>query len=288
MIKKMLPEHEQQIEANRYISFFSDKGTEFISKNLKTFLKKMGAAIFPRLDRRTGKKMRDFIILLKTIVLGIIDRSIKTIRSMAYTENKIKTNNSLQESFERAFALHNNRPKEVLRGDSPVDVVSRGFLSKPWQILSGNDIVVFDYKKNKILIDKKISKAVARFPIMSPVSLSLNKLSTKASKREDIFKKNYIVPAFSKEFFYIYEIKRPILSTEPILFKVMDSSKTILEKTFMMHELKNARIFNNEKLKISKRLKNVIIKGKDFVTVTFTRFGKRKFVIPLTAIEYFD
>ena len=56
----------------------------------------------------------------------------------------------------------------------------------------------------------------------------------------------------------------------------------------MMHELKNTRIFNNEKLKISKRIKNIIIKGKDFVTVNFTRFGKRKFVIPLTAIKYFD
>ena len=67
IVKKKLPEYEQQIEANRYISFFSDKGTEFISKNLKTFLKKMGAAIFPRLDRRTGKTMTDFINLLNKL-----------------------------------------------------------------------------------------------------------------------------------------------------------------------------------------------------------------------------
>lgn len=288
MIKNMLPEHEQHIKENQFVSFFSDRGTEFISRNLKTFLKKKDAAIFPRLDRRTGKYMFVFINLIKKTVLGIIDRSIKSIRSMAYTENKIKKNHNLRQSFEQAFALHNNRPKEVLRGESPADVVGRGFLSKPWQILSGNNIVVFDYKKNKIQIDKKILKAVAKFPIMSPVCLSLNKLSTKASKREDIFKKNYNVPAFSKEIFYIYEIKRPILSTEPILFKVMDSSENILEKTFMMHELKNARIFNNEKLKISKRIKNVVIKGKDFIKVTFTRFGKRKFVIPFNAIQYFE
>ena len=67
MIKKMLPEHEQQIEANQYVSFFSDKGTEFISRNLKTFLKKKGAAIFPRLDRRTGKHMLVFINLITNL-----------------------------------------------------------------------------------------------------------------------------------------------------------------------------------------------------------------------------
>ena len=54
MIRNMLPEHEREIEANNYISFFSDKGSEFISKKFNTFLNKKGAAIFPRLDRRTG------------------------------------------------------------------------------------------------------------------------------------------------------------------------------------------------------------------------------------------
>ena len=222
------------------------------------------------------------------ILLGIIDNSIKSIRSLAYTKYNMEKNGSLQNSFEEAFNIHNNRPKESLRGKTPAHIVKIGFLSKPWQILSENSITVFDYKKNKLLINNNMKKAHNLFPPMSPVYLSLSKLSTKQSKREQIFKKNYNIPAFSKEIFYIYDIKRPILSTEPILFKVFNSSGYVLEKTFMMHELKNARQFDNEKLKISRKIKNVIIKGKNFVQVTFSKFGKRKFTIPNSALKFFD
>ena len=207
---------------------------------------------------------------------------------MAHAENNINNNKNMQMSFEQAFTLHNTRKKTSLRGDSPADVVKRGFLAKPWQILSENKIVVFDYIKNKLAVDKKVSKALAQFPIMTSVYLSMSKLSTKTSKREDVFKKNYNKPAFSNEIFYVFELKRPILSTEPVLFKVMNSSEKILEKTFMKHELKNARIFNNEKLKISRRLKDVTIKSKEFVKVTFFRFGKKKIIIPKSTLKYFD
>ena len=81
------------------------------------------------------------------------------------------------------------------------------------------------------------------YPILSPVQI-VNK--------KKLFEKKTEVPGFSEQIYYIYYIKRPILSEQTFLFKLVDRSGKILPQAFSIFDIKKTTLESPDKFVIRK------------------------------------
>ena len=98
----------------------------------------------------------------------------------------------------------------------------------PWEILNASS---FNYEENKKTIERKLNVLKKNFPLLSPVQIV---------QKKSIFGKKTHVPGFSKEIYYIYLIKRPILANQTFLFKLIDASGKVLSQSFSIFDIKKA------------------------------------------------
>lgn len=132
----------------------------------------------------------------------------------------------------------------------------------PWEILNASS---FNYEENKKNIERKLNVLKKNFPLLSPVQIVENK---------SIFGKKSHMPGFSKEIFYIYLIKRPILANETFLFKLIDASGKILSQSFSIFDIKKSVFQSPDKFSIDKIISKVKKNGKMFFNVKISQFPK--------------
>ena len=130
--------------------------------------------------------------------------------------------------LEAAVTFYNGQQNSSNNYLSPSDVLQKKFpLEYPWEKI--DKCQQFDYIKNKKEIDTKIQYVKSKLPLLTPVRISVQK---------SMFKKYYNAPPWSKQVYFVFRIKRPILHIEPILVKVCDKLGKIYHGVFQHDQLK--------------------------------------------------
>ena len=102
-----------------------------------------------------------------------------------------------------------------------------------------------------------------KYPILSPVQLVQD---------QNIFGKKSQVPGFSEEIYYIFAIKRPILSNQTFLFKLIDASGRILNEAFSIFDIKKTTFNSPDQFEICKIVSIKKEFGKTFYNVKLSQF----------------
>lgn len=156
---------------------------------------------------------------------AVLDRCVRTIRS---TSNNIKNfgGGSEKKAFLESIKIFNKTPKKSLGLKSPNEVVNEGYILSPWIFLSGQKIRHFNYKENKIRIDRKMIIAKKQMKTLTPVRISRTKI--KAIKKNNTFKKRSLLAGWTKEVYYIFAHKSKI----EMLPKSIQTKYLFLSRTY--------------------------------------------------------
>ena len=103
-------------------------------------------------------------------------------------------------------------------------------LFRPWEL--GNRPRNEDLSKNLAAIKQKLKEAQKEFKLNSPVRIRVTtKLISKASTQR----------LWSEEVYFVASFRTPLLSREPVCFKLKDSNGKILKGIFYSFELKSLK-----------------------------------------------
>ena len=138
----------------------------------------------------------------------------------------------------------------------------------PWEVISNQK--GFDYIENRNEINKKMENAQKTYPVLSAVRII---------KHKHVFSKKSIVSPCSKQIFYIYMHKRPLIYSEPILIKVIDVFGKIKTDVFHTNELKKVNISFEDKPIISR----IVDTEEAFTLVNIEGYPRRLIFKILTA-----
>ena len=128
---------------------------------------------------------------------------------------------------------------------TPREMLEQRFPDKyPWEAISGKK--EFNYSQNKKQIEKKMSYVKHMFPVLCPVRIL---------KQKTIFSKRSDMPPWSKEIYFVYRYKRPLLCEEPIMIKVIDFLGKVNTNVFHTYELKRIKLPTQDTPIVSKVLK---------------------------------
>ena len=146
----------------------------------------------------------------------------------------------------------------------------------PWEVLGASN---FDYNKNKEEIDRKMRKYSSKYPVLSPVQIVHQKQN---------FHKGSQSPGFSREIFFIHNIKRPIMENESILFKLIDSSGKILNQAFSIYDIRKSLLKSPDKFTIKRIVSSEKKLGITFYNVVIEQFPRKMiFKIKKSDIKHF-
>ncbi len=157
-----------------------------------------------------------------------------------------KKNFEITTNLQTIVNVYNNREHSSLNGLSPkkysqLSENSETRLKPTYQSInvdSEKSITnngEFNFEKNKSMIDKKMKLAEQKFPILSCVKMSTKKtVFLKSSKSEKFTLENY----------FVFRIKRPLFSSEPVTYILCDLRGRLLKGHVYEHELKRVP-FNN-------------------------------------------
>lgn len=132
----------------------------------------------------------------------------------------------------------------------------------PWEILKSSS---FDYNENKKKIEQKMRSLAKTYPPLCPLHIVTKK---------NLFSKKTEIPSFSPKIFYCYYIKRPILSNESFLFKLIDASGKVLNKAYSIFDIKKATLKSPDKFKINKIISKESLNGQTLYNVNIEQFPK--------------
>ncbi len=228
-------------------------GGEFISDDLKDFLKSKNATIF-----HVGSEHK----------AAMVERVIQTLQqiSQAYAQNS-NEQFSVLDNLEKIVKTYNDRGHSALDFVSPNEYIHKDEVERVKPIYesaaSKNEPSIstktgnFLYEENNKIIEHNMFNAAKKFPILSSVKLSTTKRS---------FLKNAKSEKFTFETYFIYKLKRPVLSNEPVLFKIVDVRGRELTGSFSENELKKVKSTKNISYFVINGIREVFVDDKSGLT----------------------
>ena len=102
------------------------------------------------------------------------------------------------------------------------------------------------------------------------------------------FAKKSFEPAFTSELFYIESYKRPVLCSEPVMFKLCNASGQTFPKSFYSYQIKKAIVLTSQKLKVKCKKKTFYRNGIKYNIVNFEKFGNKPFEIKQANMKFYD
>lgn len=201
-----------------YKEFYSDAGSEFQNKKIKQYLQKNN---FHQ------------IILVGDVKAFFAERVIRTLSNLASSMQQNLETFDIFKDLKFLQDTYNKNYHSTIK-TTPFLAISKIVEPPKWknlniaQNLMPKDFI-FNFKKNKALIDQKMLKS--KFKPLDVVRLS--------TKREQ-FAKRSISEKWTNELFMVKSIHRPVLSMEPLQFSIIDLRNQQILGRFYPFELKMA------------------------------------------------
>lgn len=160
---------------------------------------------------------------------------------------------NVRQALQTVVDIYNRRPHSSIKFKTPENVVKAGYMSKDlikpkYTDLVKNNEESFDqngsfmYDENKKIIDAKMINMQKKFPILSPV-----KLVTKLR----VFAKGASDEKWTRQNYYIHYFKRPYVSSEEVLIKLIDERGREIAGAFMSRDIKIVKLKSMSNLRIS-------------------------------------
>lgn len=194
-----------------HIFLYADQGGEFRNSKLQTFLSSHNASITYLYDNKAA----------------LAERFIQTLQNKLTAAMELHDSGkafNLWEAINDIIFAYNRSPHSSLSGNkTPIQVMSQ-LASSTFAFAKSSQ-----YARDKAKIDRSIASMQHILPVGTPVKCVTTISSVQKMAGSE---------RFTREIFFVSGYKRPIVPQEPVLIKLVDSKKVVLQGAFRLFELK--------------------------------------------------